>query len=227
MEKSQQPKTDAQLPSSKPIFWANSHQEALEYLIDCLTKPPVMAYPDFSSLFIFHTDVSEVGLGAVLYQRQNGKPPVIAYGSSTLTPAEKNYHHHSGKLEFLALKWAVCDPFCDYLYYAPTFTVYTDNNPLTYAKLNATGLQWVEELADFNFNIKYRLGKVHKDADTLSRMPLDFESYMKVCTEETTQETLNAIVSSVQLQDQGESTWLTALTSDPSIPSYDINHISQ
>ena len=45
--------------------------------------------------------------------------------------------------------------------------------------------------------------------------------------EETTQETLNAIVSSVQLQDQGESTWLTALTSDPSIPSYDINHISQ
>ena len=57
-------------------------------------------------------------------------------------------------------------------------------------------------------------------------MPLDIESYMKVCTEETTQETLNAIVSSVQLQDQGESTWLTALTSDPSILSYDINHIS-
>ena len=62
-------------------------------------------------------------------------------------------------------------------------------------------------------------------ASTLS-YAFDIESYIKVCTEETTQETLNAIVSSVQLQDQGESTWLTALTSDPSILSYHINHIS-
>ena len=68
-------------------FWANHHQEALEYLIDCLTKPPVMAYPDFISPFILHTDASEVGLSAVLYQRQDGKPHVIAYGSCTLTPA--------------------------------------------------------------------------------------------------------------------------------------------
>lgn len=31
---------------------------------------------------------------------------VIAYASCTLTESEKNYHFHSGKLEFLALKWA-------------------------------------------------------------------------------------------------------------------------
>ena len=101
-----------------------------------------MAYPNFSDPFILHTDASEVGLGAVLYQRQNGLLRVIAYGSRTLSPAEKNYYLHSGKLEFLALKWAICDQFRDYLYYAPSFTVYTDNNPLTYvlssAKLNVT-----------------------------------------------------------------------------------------
>ena len=112
-----------------------------------------MAYPDFNSPYILHTDASETGLGAVLYQHQNGLLRVIAYGSHTLTPAEKNYHLHSGKLEFLALKWAVCDQFRDYLYHAPSFTVYTDNNPLTYvltsAKLNATGLRWIGELADF------------------------------------------------------------------------------
>ncbi|XP_019201938.1 uncharacterized protein LOC109195011 [Oreochromis niloticus] len=65
-----------------------------------------------------------------------------------------------GKLEFLALKWAVTEKFRDYLYYAPTFTVFTDNNPLTYilssAKLNATGCRWVAELADFHFTIRYR-----------------------------------------------------------------------
>lgn len=121
---------------------------------------------------------------------------VIGYGSRTLTSAEKNYHLHSGKLEFLALKWAVCEQFWDYLYYAPSFTVYTDNNPLTHvlstAKLNATGLRWVAKLADYNFNIKYRPGRINNDADTLSRMPLDIDQYMPVCTEETSQEVITA-----------------------------------
>lgn len=102
---------------------------------------------------------------------------VIAYGSRTLSVSEKNYHLHSGKLEFLALKWAITERFRDYLYYAPFFTVYSDNNPLTYvlstAKLNATGSRWVAELADFNFTIKYRPGKENIDADSLLRMSVD------------------------------------------------------
>ena len=56
---------------------------------------------------------------------------VISYASRTLSDAEKNYHLHSGELEFLALKWAITDRFSDYLRYGPPFVVYTDNNPLT------------------------------------------------------------------------------------------------
>ena len=41
-------------------------------------------------------------------------------------------------------------------------------------KLNATGLRWVGELADFNFEIRYRPGKSNTDADSLSRIPADF-----------------------------------------------------
>ena len=120
-----------------------------------------------------YTDASkDDGLGAALYQEKDGHLQSIGFGSRTLTPAERNYHLHSGKLEFLALKWAVCEHFRDYLYFAPHFTVYTDNNPLTYvqstAKLNATGHRWVAELADFNFDIKYHLGKLNQVADTLS-----------------------------------------------------------
>jgi len=89
-------------------------------------------------------------------------------------------------LEFLTLKWAIRDQFRDYLYYAPSFKVYTDNNPLTYvlssAKLNATGLRWVGELSDFNFTIHYRPGKTNIDADTLSRMPLDDTAHMETYT---------------------------------------------
>ena len=60
-----------------------------------------MAYSNFKEPFLLHTDASETGLGAVLYQQQNGVLRVIAYGSCTLSPLERNYHLHSGKLEFL------------------------------------------------------------------------------------------------------------------------------
>lgn len=126
---------------------------------------------------------------------------VIAYGSRTLTPPEKNYHMHSGKLEFLAMKWAICERFRDYLYHAPSFFVYTDNNPLTYvlttAKLNATGHHWVAELADFNLTMKSRAGKSNADADGLSHMPLDINSFMSQCTEEIRPNTISATMTGV------------------------------
>ncbi|MCG8078530.1 MAG: hypothetical protein JAY75_20120, partial [Candidatus Thiodiazotropha taylori] len=120
--------------------------------------------------FTLHTDASGNGLGAALYQKQDGVNRVIAYASRSLKPSEKNYPAH--KLEFLALKWAVSEKFHDYLYGA-TFEAVTDNNPLTYilttAKLDATGQRWIAALANYTFTIKYRSGKKHADADGLSR----------------------------------------------------------
>lgn len=87
-------------PSQKPITWTDQHQQILEELTDCLVAPPILGFPDFNKSFILHTDTSNQGLGAVLYQEQDGKLRVIAYASRTLTKAEKNYHLHSGKLEF-------------------------------------------------------------------------------------------------------------------------------
>ncbi|XP_035264283.1 uncharacterized protein LOC118222647 [Anguilla anguilla] len=202
-----------QLPSSTRICWTEEHQQVLEELVDCLTNPPVLGYPDFTQPFILHCDASQEGLGAVLYQRQSGNMVVIGYGSRTLSPAEKNYHLHSGKLEFLALKWAVCERFKDYLYHAPSFTVYTDNNPLTYvlttAKLNATGHRWVAELADYNFNIKYRPGRVNSDADGLSRMPLQSEKWDEEYTEQTQMDVVSAALKGVLVQTETLTTWIS------------------
>uniref|UniRef100_A0A3B3IJJ6 Gypsy retrotransposon integrase-like protein 1 n=2 Tax=Oryzias latipes TaxID=8090 RepID=A0A3B3IJJ6_ORYLA len=205
-----------QLLSSTPINWSRQHQDVLCELIEYLVCPPLLGYPDFESPFILHCDASQEGLGAVLYQRQHGKLVVIGYGSRTLTAPEKNYYLHSGKLEFLAMKWAICDRFREYLYYAPSFVVYTDNNPLTYvlttAKLNATTHRWIAELADFNFSIKYRPGKVNGDADGLSRMPLDMETYMLKCSQEMDPETLTSITQAVQLKSQEWEPWLCSAT---------------
>ena len=105
--------SNGQLPSRHPVDWTDTHQSAQETLIDFVTRAPVMAYADFQKPTVLHTDASKDGLGAALYQYRDESLRVVAYGSRSLTPAEKNYHLHPGKLEFLALKWAICDQFRD------------------------------------------------------------------------------------------------------------------
>ena len=158
--------------SSIPWIWGPAQQSAFDTLKEKLSSPPVLAYADFSKPFILHTDASIEGLGAVLYQEHDGLEKVVAYGSRGLRKAERNYPAH--KLEFLCLKWAVTDKFHDYLY-GNTFSVYTDNNPLTYvltsAKLDATGHRWLAALGSYDFKLIYRSGKSNADADGLSRRP--------------------------------------------------------
>ena len=133
---------------------------------------PVLAFADYTKPFLLETDASQIGLGAVLSQKQeDGKYHPVAYGSRSLKASEKRYH--SSRLEFLALKWAVTEHFEEYLRYKP-FKVKTDNNPLTYvmttAKLNACGIRWAQELASFDFELEYIKGKNNAAADALSRL---------------------------------------------------------
>ena len=161
-------------PSQKKkikVPWGPEQQEAFENLQRLCTESPILAYADFKAPFILHTDASGDGLGAVLYQVQEGKQRVLAYASQSLTKSERNYPVHN--LEFLALKWAITDKFCKYLY-ASQFHVYTDNNTLTFvltmAKLDVTGDRWVAALSNYTFSIIYKPGKDHKDADALSHI---------------------------------------------------------
>lgn len=161
----------------KSVFrWQEQEQMAFDRLIDACCSTPILAYADYGKPFVLHTDACSSGLGAVLYQNQDGKQRVIGYASRSLNKSEKNYPAH--KLEFLALKWAVSEKFHDYLY-GTSFTVKTDNNPLTYvlstAKLDATGHRWVAALANYNFNIEYISGKKNVEADALSRLPHERE----------------------------------------------------
>ena len=104
-------------PSQKNKFrvhWGPEQQEVFETLYRLCTESPIIAYADFKAPFILHTNASGDGLGAVLYQVQDGKKRVIAYASQNLSRSERNYPVH--KLEFLAFKRAITDKFHEYLY---------------------------------------------------------------------------------------------------------------
>lgn len=162
----------------KPVdkfSWNAEAQSAFDKLKQVLVQAPVLAYPDFKQPFVLEIDASLKGLGACLGQRdERGRLHPVAYASRGLRGAESKYPDYSSfKLELLGLKWAVVDKFKDYLV-GGTFTVLTDNNPLSHlnsAKLGASEMRWAAQLAAFNFDIMYRSGSSNRCADALSRYP--------------------------------------------------------
>ena len=143
------------------IKWTEECQIAFDKLKGFCTSTPILAYANYRKPFQLQTDASDLGLGAVLYQKdENDHQKVIAFASWSLSNTERNYPAY--KLEFQALKWDITDRFHEYLY-GGQFDVYTDNNPLTYilttAKLDATGQRWVASLANYNFRIFISLEK--------------------------------------------------------------------
>ena len=213
--KGQKTKKNNQLPSSTKIHFGPEQSEALNTLVDAVTSHPILGYPDFEKPFLLVTDASKWGLGAILYQQQGDQTKVIGYSSRTTQPAEKNYH--SSKLEFLALKWAVTEAFQEYLYYSPEFEVYTDNNPLTYvlttSKLNACGQRWVNELANYNFNVHYKPGKQNAAADCLSRSPIDdIKTHISKCTENLSYEEVQALNDAVVNQSLDGEVWIGSVS---------------
>lgn len=154
--------------------WTPECERAVQSLKDALLANVVLAHPDFSRPFVLSTDASTDGLGAVLSQVAPGEDRArpIAFASKSLNKAQSNYPAH--RLEFLALKWAVCEKFSHWLK-GHAFTAWTDNNPLTHIltkpKLDACEQRWVAKLAAYDFDLKYVPGPKNVVADVLSREP--------------------------------------------------------
>lgn len=157
-----------------PADWTPACDQALELLKVALLEQVVLAHPDFNRPFILAVDASFDGIGAVLSQVPEGEDRArpIAFASRSLNRAQSKYPVH--RLEFLALKWAVCEKFSHWLK-GHAFSAWTDNNPLTYIltkpKLDACEQRWVAKLASYEFDLKHVPGTKNVVADALSREP--------------------------------------------------------
>uniref|UniRef100_A0A9J7ZIZ6 Reverse transcriptase/retrotransposon-derived protein RNase H-like domain-containing protein n=1 Tax=Cyprinus carpio carpio TaxID=630221 RepID=A0A9J7ZIZ6_CYPCA len=87
--------------------WGPAEEEAFRRIKAALTSEPVLRAPDFNCPFLLQTDASDMGLGAVLSQVQDGEEHPIIYISRKLTPAEQRYA--TLEREALAVKWAVLE----------------------------------------------------------------------------------------------------------------------
>jgi hypothetical protein len=119
------------LTSKKATFdWTNDCEEAFEELKERLTTAPVLAMPADTGKFWLDTDASNLAIGAVLSQEQDGVEKVIAYASRTLSGPERNYC--VTRKELLAVVFFV-KHFRSYLL-GRSFSIRTDHSALQWLR---------------------------------------------------------------------------------------------
>lgn len=157
------------LKKDVPFIWTKDQQQSFDSFKEILMTEPLLQYPDFSREFILTTDASNFAIGSVLSQGEIGKDLPIAYASRTLNNAEQNYN--TTEKELLAIVWSV-KHFRPYLY-GRKFTIVTDHKPLTWLfnckDPGSRLVRWRLKLAEYDYNIVYKPGRINSNADALSR----------------------------------------------------------
>lgn len=155
-----------QLLKKNQFVWSDEAQMAFEALKQAMLCTPVLALPNFSETFVVETDACDIGIGAVLMQKE--KP--IAFLSKALGETHKGKSIY--EKEFLALIMAV-EKWRAYLQ-RQEFVIHTDHKSLTFlTEQNLhSELQWkaMTRLMGLQFKVVYRKGKENVAADALSRV---------------------------------------------------------
>ena len=155
------------------LSWGMKEEEAFIRLKRLLSTDPVIGHFEPGVPCELRTDASLLGIGGIL--RQNDR--IIGCKSRSLNKHEKNYS--VSEWEALAIIYSI-QKFKHFLEGTP-FTVVTDHMPLLSMMKRGKETEtenkrinkWLRDLVNYNFTLVYKKGKLHTDADAISRHPVD------------------------------------------------------
>ena len=131
------------LEKDPKFIWGEDCERRFEELKTYLTTTPIVRPPNWQLTFEVMCDASDLYIGAILGQREGGKPYVVYYASKTLNEAQRNYTTTEKGL--LAVVYAL-DKFRAYLV-GSDIIIFTDHSTLKYllTKQNAKArlIRWV------------------------------------------------------------------------------------
>ncbi|CAH8654098.1 unnamed protein product [Dicrocoelium dendriticum] len=173
----------------------------------------MLIFPDLSphaGEFILDTDASDQAIGAVLSQKgRDGIERVVSYSSRSLTSRERNYC--TTRKEMLALVFFIKQN--RHYLLGRKFLVRTDHQSLRWLQnfRDPEGqiARWQEQLQEYEFECHHRPGKLHGNADALSRIPSRDHGNCPSC--------ITQHVALVNLQKAEYGRWQEAQASDPDI----------
>ena len=155
-----------------PFMWMWEQDEAFNRLKERLTSAPVLGMPTDEGTFYLDCDASNVGLGAVLSQKQGNSEVVIAYASRALSRPERNYD--VTRRELLAIVYGL-KAYKQYLL-GRHFVIRTDHAALQWLQRTPEPMaqlaRWLVFIEQFDFDVLHRPGTRHGNADGLSRKPM-------------------------------------------------------
>ncbi|XP_048578018.1 uncharacterized protein K02A2.6-like [Nematostella vectensis] len=159
--------------------WLPECEQAFTSAKELLQSAKVLTHYDVNLPIKLACDASPYGIGAVIsHVMPGGEERPIAFASRTLTGSEKNYAQL--EKEALSIIYGV-KKFHQFLY-GRRFILETDHKPLltilgpksAIPTLAAARLQrWALILASHQYDVVYRKGVDHSNADGLSRLPVD------------------------------------------------------
>ena len=178
------------------FIWDERCQKSFDQLKQFLTTTPIVRAPNWQLPFEVMCDASDFAIGAVLGQREDGKPYVIYYASKTLNEAQRNYT--TIEKELLAVVFAL-DKFRAYLV-GSFIIVFTDHSALKYllTKQDAKArlIRWILLLQEFDLQIKDKKGVENVVADHLSRLVIAHNSHSLPINDDFPEESLMFLVKS-------------------------------
>jgi len=145
--------------------WSEEAQLAFEALKKALVEATSLAFPVPQEHCILDTDASDVAVGAVLSQRIDGVERPIAFFSRVMNETQR--HYRTTRRELLAVICAL-QHFRHYLL-GTKIILRTDHHSLkwlqTFKRPEGILARWRETLAEFDFVIEHRPGRLHSNVD--------------------------------------------------------------
>jgi len=152
----------------RKLVWTPEGTKAFEFVKDAIRKCPKLFFIDEQAPVYLHTDASDYGIGAYLFQTVDEKEIPIAFMSKSLTTDE--------------IKWSTIEKECyaivvalhkfEYLLRDRKFTLRTDHDNLTYMNdpPSPKVRRWKISIQGFDFDIEYIKGELNVAADGFSRL---------------------------------------------------------